>query len=273
MTEIVSDAALADAVSQSRQRYRDAVVWLGRLLVLGGLLALWQFGSGRWFSAYWFSDPALVAKRLLSWTADGSLLANTLFTLTEMAIGLIVGCVTGVATGFVLGLSPRVAGVLEPVIIALYNVPKLALAPMFILWFGIDMGPKIVLVALVTFFLMFINTLSGVRDVNRDLINIMRIMGAGLTDLVTKLLLPAAAPFIQTGLRISLPYALTAAVAGEMMLSQQGLGYVVRRSADVMDMSGMYAALMILLILGIALDLLAGAARFSKAHQIGEAAI
>jgi len=138
MTEIVSEAVLADAASQSKQRYRDIVIWLGRLLVLGGLLAIWQFGSGRWFSAYWFSDPALVTRRLLSWAADGSLLTNTLFTLNEMAIGLIVGCVTGVATGFVLGLSPRVAAVLEPVIIALYNVPKLSLAPMFILWFGIE---------------------------------------------------------------------------------------------------------------------------------------
>lgn len=234
-----------------------AVIWAGRVLLFAGSLLVWQATAGTWLSTYWFSSPALIAGRLTTWVANGSLLSHTAFTLGEMAIGLAIGATTGITTGFLLGLRPRLAAVLEPMVIALYNIPKLALAPLFILWFGINMGPKIVLVALVTFFLMFINTLSGVRDVDQDLLNVMRIMGASTRAIIFKLLLPATGPWIRTGIKISIPYALTSAVAGEMIMSQKGLGFLVRKSADVLDMTGVYSALLVLIILGIIMDLAA----------------
>jgi len=244
----------------------ETLVWLGRLALIAGLLGAWQAASGRWLSDFWFSSPVLIGQRIWEWVDQGVLLAHVWATVAEMGLGFVLGTSVAVCAAFVLGSYRGIAEIFEPLIIALYNIPKLALAPLLILWFGIDMTPKVVLVALVTFFLIFISTYSGIRDVDRDLVNVLRIMGASPMQLFTKVLLPSSIPWILTGVKISLPYALTGAVAGEMMVSREGVGHLVAQSALMIDMTGVYAALTILMVIGVLVDTAVGGGRDSMSH-------
>lgn len=253
-------------IARSHPR-QEALVWIGRIVLIGALVGTWQLASGRWISRAWFSSPALIGSQIWEWIGQGVLLTHVRATVLEMAIGFVLGTPFAVAAAFVLGSYRGAAEILEPIIIALYNIPKLALAPLLILWFGIDMTPKIVLVALVTFFLMFVNIYSGIRDVDRDLVNVVRVMGASPFLIFVKVMLPSAIPWILTGVKITLPYALTAAVAGEMMVSREGLGHLLAEAALMIDMTGVYAALAVLMLIGVLVDAAVGGSRASITRE------
>src|SRR5919202_2857950 len=167
-----------------------------RLAVLVGLIVVWQLVSGNskteavLIDKFWVSRPSDILARLADWVTTGKLWLHLLVTLQEMATGLIIGSVIGVVTGFVLGQSLTFARLFDPFIMGIYSIPKLALAPLFILWFGVGIEPKVVLVATVVFFLVFLNTYAGVRDVDQELVDIIRLMGAGPRDILSKVIIP-----------------------------------------------------------------------------------
>src|SRR5690606_2429759 len=123
---------------------------------------------------------------------------------------------------------------------AFYSLPKVALAPLFIVWFGIGVTMKIVLSAMSVFFLVLSNTLAGVREVDRELIDVMRLMKAGRLRIVREVVLPSVLVWVFSGLRISVPYALIGAVTGEILTSNRGLGFLVSRSANELDTTGIF---------------------------------
>ena len=128
-----------------------------------------------------------------------------LVTFQETAIGFLIGSVTAIAAALAIGRSDAARRTIDPFVTAVYGVPKVALAPLFIMWFGIGMTPKIVLAAVSVFFLMFFNTMSGVRQVDRRLVEAMTLMGAGPLYIQKHVVLPAALPWIFTGLKLGLP--------------------------------------------------------------------
>jgi NitT/TauT family transport system permease protein len=136
--------------------------------------------------------------------------------------------------------------------LGLYSVPLVTLAPLFIFWFGLGLMPKIILVAIVTFFLLFFTTFSGAQTIDRDLIDNYRLLGATRAELVRKLIAPACLAWILSGMKIALPYSLIAAVVGEMLLARAGLGYLLMNASQQIDMTGMFAALFILMLVGVA---------------------
>src|SRR5690606_14130752 len=131
---------------------------------------------------------------------------------------------------------------------------KVALAPLFILWIGIGMDMKIVLTAAIVFFLVFLNTYTGVRNVSRELVAILYLMGAGERHVLTKVVLPSAVTWVFAGLRISVPYALIGAIVGELMASNRGLGALLVQSQGQFDTAGVFAALIAIMILAFALN-------------------
>jgi NitT/TauT family transport system permease protein len=140
---------------------------------------------------------------------------------------------------------------LRQVVVAANSVPIVALAPLLIMWFGLGLAPKVALVALVSYFLLFFNTFSGVTTIDGDLIDALRLMGANSREILRKVVLPATMPWVLSGLRSALPYSLIAATVGEMMLARDGLGFLVTQFAGQYDMTGVYAALVVLMILGV----------------------
>jgi len=241
------------------RKVREPSVFLGRILLTIAILFGWEI-SGHMVDPTWISAPSLIVLRLVRWAAE-DLAAHATTTITEMAMGLSIGLPAGVLAGIFLGRSPLLAALLRPIIVGFYSVPLVTLAPLLILWFGLDMQPKVVLVAVVTFFLIFFNTFSGVQAIDKDLISSFALMGASPREAFHKLILPAAA-WILSGLKIALPYALIAATVGEMIAARRGIGFLITRSASQIDMTGLYAALFVLMLIGVTVG--AGANRLES---------
>jgi len=231
---------------------RDVLFWQIAVGVI--IIAGWEF-AGRYSDSSWISRPSLIFATLWAWTQD-DLLFHLITTLIEVTTGLFLGIVFGVVAGLVLGRSRVLAMVFRPIIIALYSVPIVALAPLIIMFLGIDMLPKIVLVTSVVFFLVFFNTFAGVERIDPDLVDALTIMGSNKHEEFRKVVFPGSLIWIFGGIKVALPYALIAATTGEMLVSRAGIGHLLSQSADRFDMTGLYAALLILMVLGMIISAL-----------------
>jgi len=223
-----------------------------RLLVIGGLLAIWQFAPGTGLR-FWMSGPLEIGARLWSWIIDGSLWDNLGATLAAMTLGYAIGTAIGVSLGLLFGFLPQLHRVFAPYIMALYALPKIALAPLFIIVFGIGIESRVALVAITVFFLILNTTLDGIRNVDRDLIRSLGVMGATRLEIIRKILLPAALPWIFTGMRISVRYAFTNTLLAELIASNQGIGFMIEYYSGIFDSTGTYAAILVLVIMSVGL--------------------
>lgn len=244
----VSTAGLPPALA-SRRTNRRILIWSLRIALIVAILAVWQFASGRWVRAAYVSTPSQIAECLQNWFTTGEIWAHILVTLEEAVAGFAAGATLGFIVGLALGRNDFLSEALNPFISALNALPKVALAPLFILWFGIGLTMKIVLTVTIVFFLVFYNTYAGARDVDEDLVNIIKTMGATRRQVFQKIIVPSALIWVFTGLRISVPYALIGAVVGEIFASNQGIGYIIQSSAAQFDTAGVFAGLLLLILL------------------------
>jgi NitT/TauT family transport system permease protein len=236
------------------RRQERLVINGGRLLLLIALLASWQLLSGPVLNPFYVSSPAAIWRRASAWIADGTLWFHSAITIQETLFGLALGVSTGIVAGFILGRLRVLGKILDPFILAVYSIPKVALAPLFIVWFGIGLGMKVILAAVIVFFLVFFNTVAGVRNVDRDLVDAVRLMGGKQRDIILKVVLPSTVGWILTGLRIAIPYALIGAVIAELIASNRGIGYLIINSTGQFDTAGTFAALLVLTIIAALLN-------------------
>ncbi len=223
----------------------------GRLFVyrlLFGLLLLgfWELSSGRLIDPFWVSSPSQVFQYLWQVISDGSIFGHLAITLYETFVGFFIGALSGIALGFFLARREVIAQILDPYIVAFNGIPRIALAPLFIIWFGIGPNSKVILVVTVVFFLTFFNTYAGVKGVDIELRNILRIMGASERQILWKVTIPATVPWIATGLKISVPYALVGAVVGEFIAANKGLGYLINYQTSLFSTTGALGGILIL---------------------------
>jgi len=216
------------------------------------LLTFWELSSGRWIDPFWVSSPSKVFTYLYEVVADGSIFGHLGITLYETFAGFFIGSVLGIGLGFVLGRREVLAQVLDPYVVAFNGIPRIALAPLFIIWFGIGPTSKVILVLSVVFFLTFFNTYAGVKGVESELKNILRIMGASERQILMKVTLPAIVPWITTGLKVSLPYAIVAAVVGEFIAASKGLGYLINYNTSLFSTTGALGGILILALVVVA---------------------
>jgi NitT/TauT family transport system permease protein len=229
------------------------VLWQTALGI--AILFIWQGASGRLVDNFFISNPLDVGRRLIGWTLDGTIFLHLWATVYATTLGFAIGALIGAALGVWLGVSPFASRLLNPYLNALNALPKVALAPLFVLWFGLGISSKIALAAVLVLFLVFLNTFSGVRQVDQDLIDGARLMKATRTQVIRKVILPSALSWLFAGLRVSVPYALIGAVLGEMIASNRGLGYLVQFSGAQFDSAGVFAVLIVIALLAMALNL------------------
>ena len=246
----------------------NILIWQVALVV--GLLATWEV-AGRLTGADQVSSPSRIIQTIMIWLR-GELYPHLFTTLSELACGMAIGCSLGILAGLLLGRMPIVSIILRPIIVGLYSVPLVTLAPLFIMFFGLGLLPKIVLVSIVTFFLLFFNTFTGAQQVDEDYLRTLDLMGASKFEQFRKVVAPATAVWIAGGIRIALPYALVATITGELLATRSGLGFLISRAAERFDMTSLYAVLLILMALGL---LLSEAAlrlehRFLRWRQVAE---
>lgn len=236
-------------------RTGSAIMVLCQVTLGIAILFIWQGVSGRLVDSFFISNPLDVGRRLIGWTLDGSIFIHLWATVYATMLGFIIGSVIGAVLGVWLGISKFASRLLNPYLNALNALPKVALAPLFVLWFGLGIESKVALAASLVLFLVFLNTFAGVRQVDQDLIDGARLMKATRMQVVTKVIVPSALSWLFAGLRVSVPYALIGAVLGEMIASNRGLGYLVQYSGAQFDTAGVFAVLIVIALLAMALNL------------------
>jgi NitT/TauT family transport system permease protein len=214
-----------------------------RLIVLVIILAAWQIGSAI-VGPYWLSSPWAVTSRFVAQMLSGELIRQSGYTIWESVCGAIAGGVPAVLLPFLLRRHPLMVAILDPFMVGGYGAPKLAFAPLFILWFGIGIESKIALVASVVFFIVYFNTLAGVRALDPKLVQMAQIAGASERHVARHIVFPAAVPYIFAGLRIAVPYAIGGAIIAELISSNRGLGYLVQTGAMNFDTTSVFAAIL-----------------------------
>lgn len=226
--------------------------WGDRLALFVLLVAIWE-GISQWIGVNWASSPLLTWDKLVEITLDGSVFYHAWFTVRAGFWGFVIGATPAILLPFYLRRHPKVTAVLDPFFVAGYGMPKLSLAPLFILWFGIGIESKVALVASMTFFLLFFNTYAGIQAVSIPLMNMARVVGANERHIARHIVWPGAVPYIFAGLRISAPHAVGGAVIGEVISADRGLGFYIQSSATSFEIDGIIAALVALTIVVVAI--------------------
>jgi NitT/TauT family transport system permease protein len=261
-------AALSPAAKGGALRTR-----VDRLLVLVVLLAIWVALSAT-LGTYWVGSPWGVATRLggdlwsgvwhglrflagAAWVDSGlgtltrptnvvqggEILVHASYTLFEAIAGFLLGAIPAAALPFLLRRLPMVTAIVDPFMVGGYGAPKLALAPLFILWFGIGIESKIALVAITVFFIVYFSALAGIRAVDARLVQMAQVAGASERAVARHIVFPGAVPYIFTGFRIAVPYSIGGAVIAELISANRGLGYLVQLGAMNFDTTGVFVAL------------------------------
>lgn len=237
---------------------KSARQWAYRLLIIVALLGLWQlFTSIGTLDPVLFSSPTSIAAEFFQLFAHGQRTGNggpTIYndiavTMMEWGIGYLLGCVGGILCGMVLGRWKAANDLLQPFFLAGEGVPKIAIAPLFVLVFGLGVSSKVSISALTAFFLVFFQVYAGVSSVSEERIRLTRLIGASRTATFLKVILPASSRSIFVGLQVAVPMAMTGAIVGEFIASSSGLGWFLNNSAATFDASGVFAGVLIIVIL------------------------
>lgn len=246
LTGIAAAQAESRELAAQRRAYRIKVHSMQVLLIVG-IIALWQIGSGAFLDPFYTGSPTGIYAVLVQDFGDWRFYRDLYVTGMEMGLGYFFGALFGIVLGTLFARWPFVADVFDPFFVALNSIPRIALAPLLIIWFGIDMTSKVVLSATLVFFLTFFSTLSGIRNVDRAIVDVARVLGANDRQVFFKVLLPGATSWIMSGLRMSLPFALIGAIVGEFLAASAGLGYRLNMYSTSYNTNGTFAMLLVMM--------------------------
>ncbi|WP_433453086.1 ABC transporter permease [Streptomyces sp. CA-142005] len=238
--------------SRARAARRRKVVVLGaRVLLLVAVLGLWEMLSrDKIIDQFNFSMPSKIWEQISTWvmhgTAQGSLGEQIWATVQEALLGWVLGVVAGVVFGIALGRITFLADVLGPYIKVLNSIPRIVLAPIFVIWFGLGPASKVASAVVLVFFPVFFNAFQGAREVDRNLVSNARILGASDRRVTLQVVIPSATSWIFTSLHVSFGFALIGAIVGEYIGATKGIGLLVAQSQGTFNAAGVYAAMVIL---------------------------
>jgi NitT/TauT family transport system permease protein len=230
----------------SRRRWKVLILQLGLGAVI---LVLWEWGSAfKVLDPFFFSRPSEIFARIMHWTATGAVWPHLLTTLTETILSFAIGGCLGIVFGFALATLPFIAALLDPYVRIANALPRVVLAPIFLLWFGLGVWSKVALGVTVVFFIVFFNTYRGIREVDPTLIKNARMLGASNRQLAQHVLVPSALTWIFSSLHISVGMAIIAVVVGEYLGASRGIGYLIAQAEGVFDTTGMFAGVAVLAV-------------------------
>ncbi|MEV0729926.1 ABC transporter permease [Polymorphospora sp. NPDC050346] len=245
-------AAVETRVKRNARR-RSRLILLIQVVIVATGLTLWEVLSRAFGWEFWVSSPSAVWEQLTTWARTDELWSGLQATLLVTVLGFVPGALIGALTGFLFGWFRTLGRICEPFVLALYTLPKIALAPLFVLWFGIDLLPKVVLAAVLVFFLVFFTTFQGAKSVDRSLLEMGYLMGGGKLAVFRKIVIPTSAVWVFSGFKISLPYALIGAVVGEFIAATEGIGFMIKNATNEFNTAGVFAGLVILMVVATAL--------------------
>lgn len=257
MTELTAPASprAAPSTRSGLNLWKFGVKWLERLTCLLLFFAIWEFlpRTGIVSSAF-LSPPSAVLAAIAQLIETGQLNKHIFASLQRSLAGLSLAVLAGVSLGLLMGVVRRFEAFVDPLLQLFRQVSALALFPVFLLFFGIGEASKIAIIFWAAFWPVLLNTISGVKQVEKLLIHSALSMGATRSFIFFKVILPAAAPSIFTGIRLAGAYSITALVAAEMIGSHAGLGFLTLNSQEIFQIPSMYAGIVLLALLGLALN-------------------
>ncbi len=236
-----------------------------QLAMLAGVLALWYVGTSPTLlpplyfddahkAAFFFGEPQKVFARIWEWFASGMIYTHLWVTLVETLLAFVVGTVLGLGVGLWLALSPTASALFDPYIKALNSMPRVILAPIFAVWFGLDIASKVALGVTLVFFIVFFNVYQGVREVSFTVLANARILGASERQLLRHVYVPSAMSWVFASLHNSVGLAFVGAVVGEYLGSSRGVGYLILQAEGTFDINAVFAGIVVLTAFALLLD-------------------
>lgn len=242
------EAAALKAIRRRKQMVR---FWQIAILVVS--LGLWELASDlNWIDPFFYASPSAVAARLYDWavngTTEGSLWYNLGVTLEEALIGFVTGSVAGVVVGIGLGRNRMLSDIFSVYIKAINSIPRVVLAPIFIMIMGLGLASKVALAFVMVFFVVFANAFQGVREADRDMIANARILGASDWQVTRAVIVPSAMSWIFASLHVSFGFAIIGAIVGEFVGARFGIGQLISIAKGTFDAAGMFAAIVLVMV-------------------------
>ncbi len=247
----------------SRKASRFLRLW--QVLILAGVFVFWQVATDPellppiYFdnpnkAAFFFGQPLEVLARVWVWFSSGSIYGHLWVTLLETVLAFVIGTASGLGVGLWLALSPTAAALLDPYIKAMNAMPRVILAPIFGVWFGLGMASKVALGVTLVFFIVFFNVYQGVREVSHTVLANARMLGAGERQLLRHVYIPSATSWVFASLHNSVGLAFVGAVVGEYLGSSEGVGYLILQAEGTFDINSVFAGILVLTAFALVLD-------------------
>jgi putative hydroxymethylpyrimidine transport system permease protein len=230
--------------------------WLAPVMILVGVVVIWELWVQVWNIPKWqLPSPSEIARELVA--SRGLLLGHTLVTLEEIVLGFIAALAAGLLLATGIAYSRILERSVYPIVIASQTVPIIAIAPLLLIWVGYGIAPKVIVVALICFYPIAVNTVDGLKAVDPDMVNMIKTLGASRWQVFTKLQMPTAMPYMFSGIKIGISVSVIAAVIGEWVGASAGLGYLITYSQPLFLTARVFAAIVVLSAMGISLFVLA----------------
>lgn len=236
--------------AKAQKGKRDRLVILSmQFLVMIFILTIWQFVLGRWIGSYILSSPSEIVRTLFQYLGTATAWHDIEVTVIEFVLGYIIGVASGALLGIVLAQSGFASAVFVPLIAAVNGIPKIALAPIFLLLLGLGVWSKIAIAAMSVFFIMFYNLYSGIRSAPKPLVDVLRVFGAPRSTIIRYVLIPAVTPSTIAGLRAGIPFSMIGVIVGEFIASNAGLGYYINQQTQQFNTAGTFAGIIIIVVI------------------------
>jgi len=209
-------------------------------------------------AAFFFGEPVRMFQVIWAWFSDGSIYKHLWVTLEETVLAFVIGSVLGLAMGLWLGLSSTASALLDPYITALNAMPRVVLAPIFMVWFGLGIWSKVALGVTLVFFIVFFNVYQGVKEVSPVVLNNTVMLGANRRQQLRHVYLPSATSWVFSSLHTSVGMAFVGAVVGEYLGSASGVGYLIQQAEGAFDINTVFAGILVLTAFALVLDFAVG---------------
>jgi NitT/TauT family transport system permease protein len=246
-------------------------LWIWQLVMLAAIFAAWQVATQPGLlppivwdnpdrAAFFFGEPVKIFKVIWAWFSEGTIYRHLWVTLQETALAFVIGSALGLAVGLWLGLSPTASALFDPYITAMNAMPRVVLAPIFMVWFGLGIWSKVALGVTLVFFIVFFNVYQGVKEVSPVVLNNTIMLGANRKQLLRHVFLPSATSWLFSSLHTSVGMAFVGAVVGEYLGSASGVGYLIQQAEGAFDINTVFAGILVLTAFALVLDFAVGQA-------------
>ncbi|MCL5076899.1 MAG: ABC transporter permease [Actinobacteria bacterium] len=231
--------------SQRDRKWRIKVT-IGQVTAIVLILAIWQLVSGRLIATFLISSPTGVAKDFVDLIQTKTMWQDILTTSQELVLGYGIGVIFGIAVGVLMGSVKFLSDVFEPIIAGINGIPKIALAPLFLLWFGLGIWSKVAQASMIVFFVMYYNVYMGMLSISPMLVKLFQVMGAKRGYVARKVVLPSLSVPIFAGLKASVPFAMIGVIVGEFIAADRGVGYFVLQATQQFDSAGLFSGILVM---------------------------